>query len=162
MSETVAGRESERAGMIQVGRRFAWPRSGFAERVFQAAGLLVLLGAVGLGLALTPSPTGVGTHSQLGLPPCGFYVMTGKPCPTCGVTTAFVEAAHGHLGRALVTQPFGCLLFVLTAGGALALVAALVARRSLSPLMTTYGVVGPVIVLAVIALASWIYKWYTL
>jgi len=162
MSETAAQQEAASAGMVEVGRRFAWPRSETVERVFQAVGLVLLLGTVGLALALTPSPTGVGTHCQLGLPPCGMYVMTGKPCPTCGVTTAFVEAAHGHLGRALVTQPFGCLMFVLTVAGVLGLVAALVTRRSLLPLVTTFGVTGPLIVLLVIALASWMYKWYTM
>ncbi|MCA9610613.1 MAG: hypothetical protein KC619_33690, partial [Myxococcales bacterium] len=30
---------------------------------------------------LTPSPEGHGTHTQLGLPPCGFLVYTGYPCP---------------------------------------------------------------------------------
>src|SRR5437879_1484985 len=29
------------------------------------------------------------THRQLGLPECAFKVMTGKPCPSCGMTTSF-------------------------------------------------------------------------
>lgn len=35
------------------------------------------------------NPRKMETHTQLGLPPCSFRVMTGKPCPTCGMSTSF-------------------------------------------------------------------------
>ena len=58
-------------------------------------GLLVFL--LGIAASLTPSPDGYGTHRQLvvpllgkgensQLPACSFLVMTGKPCPSCGMT----------------------------------------------------------------------------
>ena len=31
----------------------------------------------------------MGTHQQLGLPPCNFVTLTGYPCPACGMTTSF-------------------------------------------------------------------------
>ncbi|MEP7270019.1 MAG: DUF2752 domain-containing protein [Acidobacteriota bacterium] len=61
---------------------------------------------------LEPSPSGVGTHQQLGLPPCVFLKLTGLPCPSCGLTTSFAHAARFEFGAALSTQPFGFLLFV--------------------------------------------------
>ena len=82
--------------------------------------------ALGLGLAapslvvltiahhLTPSPTGYGTHLQLGLGPCLFLQVTGWPCPMCGMTTTFAWMAHGHPLDALRTQPFGVVLFTAT------------------------------------------------
>jgi hypothetical protein len=63
---------------------------------------------------LPPSPRGVGTHEQLGLPPCLFLKLTGLPCPSCGLTTSFAHAARLHFYDALVTQPFGLLAFGLT------------------------------------------------
>ncbi|MGH9839262.1 MAG: DUF2752 domain-containing protein [Blastocatellia bacterium] len=62
---------------------------------------------------LQPAPGGVGTHEQLGLPPCPLFHFTGLPCPTCGFTTCFAHAARGHFYRALIVQPFGLLVFDL-------------------------------------------------
>ena len=64
---------------------------------------------------LTPSPAGHGTHTQLGLPPCGFLVFTGYPCPGCGLTTAFAHMIRLQLGGAWGANPFGVPLFLVTA-----------------------------------------------
>jgi hypothetical protein len=77
-------------------------------------------GAAGLSLAtvfllaawLHPDPAGLGTHTQLHLPPCGFYEVFHKPCPSCGMTTAFVWMMHGHPVRALRAQPAGAAVFM--------------------------------------------------
>jgi hypothetical protein len=81
----------------------------------QYLALLALAGAV-LAVArwLSPSPRGVGTHEQLGLPPCLFLKLTGLPCLSCGLTTSFAHAARLHFMEALVTQPFGLLAFCIT------------------------------------------------
>ncbi len=78
--------------------------------------LLLLLASTVLVIArlLPPSPRGVGTHQQLGLPPCFFLKLTGLPCPSCGLTTSFAHAAKLHFYHALLTQPFGLLAFGLT------------------------------------------------
>jgi hypothetical protein len=44
-------------------------------------------------------------------------VMTGYPCPTCGMTTAFAHAVRGQLWRAFCAQPAGLLLALAAAGG---------------------------------------------
>jgi hypothetical protein len=64
---------------------------------------------------LRPSSRGVGTHEQLGIPPCAFLHFTGIPCPGCGLTTSFAHAARLHFYDAFITQPFGLILFCLTA-----------------------------------------------
>jgi hypothetical protein len=79
----------------------------FSTRVWCAFTTAISGGMLGVGHWLTPSPTGVETHRQLGLPPCGFYHMTGLPCPTCGCTTAVSHVAHGQFLSAIITQPFG-------------------------------------------------------
>jgi len=100
-------------------------------------GLVVALGC-GVLLAfsawLKPSETGVGTHEQLGLPPCEFMVRTGWPCPTCGMTTSFAALAHGRFALAWRAHPFGAILFVacvvlFLAGGYEALTGRDVLRR---------------------------------
>lgn len=63
---------------------------------------------------LTPDPSGHGTHTQLGLPPCGFLVITGCPCPGCGLTTAFAHLAHLDPVGAARANPFGIPLFLVS------------------------------------------------
>lgn len=41
--------------------------------------------------------------------------MVDMPCPTCGMTTAFSHAAHGHLLASFLAQPMGCVLAIATA-----------------------------------------------
>ena len=80
--------------------------------------LLSAFGVSVLGVArfLTPSPSGVGTHQQLGLPPCGFLVWLDWPCPACGLTTAFARTARLQWGPAFRAHPLGPLLFGLVIG----------------------------------------------
>lgn len=77
--------------------------------------LLVASAVLVIARLLPPSPRGVGTHQQLGLPPCFFLKLTGLPCPSCGLTTSFAHAAKLHFYEALLAQPFGLLAFCLTA-----------------------------------------------
>jgi len=64
---------------------------------------------------LTPAIEGHGTHTQLGLPPCGFLVYTGYPCPGCGLTTSFSNMIRLQVVGAFNANPFGILLFLCTA-----------------------------------------------
>ncbi len=68
------------------------------------AGCTVLLG---LAAWLRPDESGIGTHQQLGLPPCSLVLYGGIPCPTCGMTTAFANTVRGHWLAAVMAQPFG-------------------------------------------------------
>lgn len=98
-------------------------RSGLAERRegvvrLAAAGFAVaLLAVLVVASRLAPSASGSGTHRQLGLPPCGWVQSFNRPCPTCGMTTAFAHAAHGRLDSAFVAQPMGAVLSIVTAAG---------------------------------------------
>src|SRR5262245_36335734 len=55
-------------------------------------------------------PQRLGTHSQLGLPPCNFLRLTGYPCPSCGMTTSFALLVHGDLANSLRANCAGTLL----------------------------------------------------
>lgn len=78
-----------------------------------AAGLLAILAVAAW---LTPSPHGHGTHTQMGMYPCGWVVAFDKPCPTCGMTTAFAHAADGRVWASARAQPMGMVLAVGSAG----------------------------------------------
>lgn len=71
---------------------------------------LMLIAGFALALYLTPDPSGSGTHQQLGLPPCTMKVLTGFPCPSCGMTTSFSNFVRGNLFAAFVANPAGVLL----------------------------------------------------
>jgi hypothetical protein len=81
---------------------------------------LVLVGSVVLGLLLTaarltPDPRGLGTHRQLGLPPCTVVTWLGIRCPSCGMTTAWSHFVRGNVVAAVRANAGGALL-ALTAG----------------------------------------------
>lgn len=80
------------------------------ERLAWAAIATLCLAVLAVAIYLQPDARGYGTHERLGLPPCGFMITTGLPCPTCGMTSSFTFMMHGHPLRALIIQPAGALL----------------------------------------------------
>ncbi len=89
-------------------------------RVVAVLVVLVCGGIFAVAATMSPSPSGYGTHEQLGMPPCSFLVKTGYPCPTCGLTTSLSAAASGHIIRAMEAHPFGPMLLAAAAILALA------------------------------------------
>jgi hypothetical protein len=55
-------------------------------------------------------PVAMGTHRQIGLPPCTFYALTKLPCPSCGMTTSFALLVRGDLWSSLRANAVGTLL----------------------------------------------------
>jgi hypothetical protein len=88
-----------------------WSRLGL---VVVGAGLLVIFG---IALWLNPYDNGqamrMETHRQLGLPPCTFKVITGYPCPSCGLTTSFALLIKGDVVNSLRANAVGTLLALI-------------------------------------------------
>ncbi|HBS28478.1 MAG TPA: hypothetical protein DEB06_03280 [Phycisphaerales bacterium] len=102
----------------RAGTGASWPsRASGAERWAAAFVAVCLLSVIGLAAWTEPSPTGVGTHERLGLQPCVWLMATGRPCPTCGMTTSFAHAANGDLRASLLTQPLGAMIAIGSAVG---------------------------------------------
>ncbi|MFK8115121.1 MAG: DUF2752 domain-containing protein [Rubripirellula sp.] len=77
-----------------------------------AAMLMGVLPLVLLGTArtLTPNSEGLGTHQQLGLPPCSMRVLAGIRCPGCGMTTSWAYFTRGHWLSSMQVNIGGFLL----------------------------------------------------
>lgn len=86
------------------------------ERVLSAAIAAACLGVLLIAASLSVDPDGHGTHTQLGLPACGWAMTLNAPCPTCGMTTSFTAFADARPIAAFLTQPFGAFLAIVAAG----------------------------------------------
>ncbi len=78
-----------------------------ARRRELAADIVQLVGipAVFFVLWFVPvSPTLVGAHERLGLPPCTMRTLLGIPCPGCGATTGIILLLHGQVGLAFLAS----------------------------------------------------------
>lgn len=139
----------------------AFVRLSRRERVQFGLSALGALAVLGLSAILTPDPRGVGTHEQLGLPPCMTQWIVGIPCPFCGMTTAFTLMAHGQPFRAFQVQPAGALAFFAAwayLGGCLLIA---MSGRLPAPFRDrTLVRMGWGMACAVVAL-GWVYKLYT-
>lgn len=71
------------------------------------------LGVTLVGMYLTASPRGHGTHTQLGLSPCASASLLNRPCPGCGLTTSFTATIHGQFAQAFQAHLFGPILYGL-------------------------------------------------
>lgn len=102
--------------------KWIWgPRFKVGADVRWVCALVGLACVVVLALAiyLEPDPKGYGTHRGLSdtWPPCSIILISGLPCPTCGMTTAFSNAVRGRVVAAFIAQPAGLVFCVATVVG---------------------------------------------
>ena len=67
-----------------------------------------------IAYSLEADHSGIGTHQQLGLEPCGFLTRVKIPCMMCGMTTSFSLYMHARILDGIANQPFSALLFLGT------------------------------------------------
>lgn len=53
---------------------------------------------------------GLGTHQQLGLPPCSSRLLWNMRCPACGMTTSWAHLVRGEFVQSVRANPGGMLL----------------------------------------------------
>ncbi|MCI0702142.1 MAG: DUF2752 domain-containing protein [Planctomycetia bacterium] len=132
-------------------------RTKLFVRATLVAVALALAGVFAVAFWLNPydadgQPRTMATHTQLGMPPCNFVVMTGKPCPACGMTTSFALLVRGDVSASLRANWVGTTIALIWATLMLwALASAVRARplfipRGRGELITTV-IVGTVLVL---------------
>ena len=84
-----------------------------AERLTIGGLAATLAGLLIVGTWLSPAPTGMGTHQQLGLPPCTLYFLVGMRCPGCGMTTSWAYMLEGRLVESFQANSGGALLCLM-------------------------------------------------
>ena len=144
-----------RLGPIVVWQRVDTPVAG---RLYALAFALTGIAVLGVAARMTPSRDHLGTHRQLRLPPCAFVAMTGYPCPTCGMTTAYACVVRGRLFEAVRASAFGSVLAAGTA--ALAVLGLACAVTGRYPNLNWYRIdaVKVVYFAALFLVASWAFK----
>jgi hypothetical protein len=96
------------------------PRTGLIVRLvlLMIAALLACVFAVAFWINpynADGTPRTMATHTQLGMLPCNFAVLTGKPCPACGMTTSFALLVRGDVRASVRANWAGTLIAVLWA-----------------------------------------------
>lgn len=115
-------------------------------------------GVLILAALLQPSPTGLGTHQQLGLPPCGFQWLTELPCPSCGLTTSFSYFVRGNWLRCIAANPLGLPLALVTMLLTAVAAVAFVFRWRLWAMLRRYKPEKWFAILGVSAVLNWIVR----
>ncbi|MEM9368402.1 MAG: DUF2752 domain-containing protein [Planctomycetota bacterium] len=82
---------------------------------------------------LQPASAGLGTHQQLGLPPCSMRFLLGIRCPACGMTTSWAHFVRGAWLASLQSNAAGFLLAALNCGLIFAGVIAIIRGQKPSP-----------------------------
>ncbi len=125
---------------------------------------LAVTATVGFGLlitarVLTPNPHGVGTHRQLGFPPCGVLLRYGRPCPACGMTTSWSLLTRGRVIESVKSNPagayLGVMVFVLSAWSLLPI---FTGRWYYPP--SEWFLLGAAIVFLLLAMVVWIFRFF--
>lgn len=78
---------------------------------------LILIVLLITAARLSPNPAGLGTHQQMGFPPCSSIMLWGMRCPACGMTTSWAHLMHGEIIQSARVNTGGLLLGLLAIVG---------------------------------------------
>lgn len=115
--------------------------------------LLVTASVLALSFVLVPDAQGESAAFRLLGPPCLFRLLTGLPCPLCGMTRAFVAMAQGHVAQAFDAHVLGPAAYALTWAVALWALECCVSGRRPIPELT--GLVRLTQVALLVLLVGW-------
>jgi uncharacterized protein DUF2752 len=118
-----------------------------------AGGVLVTL--LGIAAWLRPSPLGLGTHQQLGLPPCTMRFVFHIRCPSCGMTTSWAHLMNGNLLSSLKANAGGTLLGLTALISGPWLIGSALRGRWLIRPPHELAVLGVAAAVVVVTLADW-------
>jgi hypothetical protein len=119
---------------------------------------LILVALLVTAAMLPPSASGMGTHQQLGLPPCSSVMIFGMRCPACGMTTSWAHLMRGQVLQAAHANTGGLLLAMFAiVGGPWMLASAAVGRWWLGMLHPGW-VLGVGGLIFTVTTAQWLWR----
>jgi len=116
---------------------------------------VVLLGLLVTASCLTPDPQGIGTHRQLGLPPCTIVAWFGVRCPSCGMTTAWSHMVRGQPVSAVRANCGGALLALAAMAAGPWLIGSAMGGRWLTSPPRDGSAVGVGFTIVIVTLVDW-------
>jgi hypothetical protein len=90
---------------------------------------------------------------------CAFKAAYGQPCATCGMTRAWIAAAHGQFAEAATFNAHALPTFVATALVAVAFLVLAAVVRTLARFTVVGAAVAAVAALAALAALNWAVAW---
>jgi len=133
-------------------------KSERARRLHALGVSIASIALLSLAFLLTPTADGIGTHTQLGLPVCGWILAADLPCPTCGMTTAWSHTVRGELPSAFMAQPMGMLLAIVAILIAIGGFITAITGYSFNAFLYIYTPSKILIIVGALTLASWGFK----
>jgi hypothetical protein len=131
------------------------------QRIALAGLVVVLLGLLVTAGTLTPDERGYGTHQQLGFPPCTFYLVFHRPCPACGMTTAWAWLMRGKIGPAVAANAGGALLAGLSLASVPWLSISAIRGRWLGGRPNEWVMVSIVGFVSLVTAGQWVWRLWT-
>lgn len=98
------------SAVLPADERLRAPGLRWYQRIAMVVGGTFLVSLLIVAAVLKPSPRGMGTHRQLGLPPCSLVMLAGVRCPSCGMTTSWSHLTRGNVLSAVRANSGGTLL----------------------------------------------------
>lgn len=157
-SPTPDARPSDPGSLAAPPARPARRAASWSVRGAAALLLASCAGVLAVAVWVKPDPRGFGTHEQLFHGPCGMLLVSGYPCPTCGMTTAFSHTVRGQWWSAIRVQPAGFLFCLATA--ALGVISAMTIVRGRWPDLGLWRWPPLTLIVAflVVFFGAWAYK----
>ena len=107
---------------------------------------------------LKPNPSGMGTHTQLGLPGCSLFTMVGIRCPGCGMTTAWAYTMKADFTSAIGANVGGVLLCLLSVAVFPCLLWMAIRGQSINNRWFTQVVIAVLVIAISISIIEWLIR----
>lgn len=128
------------------------------ERLFMGVVGFVLAGLLATAAWLAPSSRGLGTHQQLGLPPCTLVMLYGTRCPSCGMTTSWSHLMKGNVVASVQANSAGFLLGLLALGASPWLLSSALLGRFTVPAPSDGVLIGVTLLVVLVTLGDWLFR----
>ena len=128
------------------------------ERLLMGLVGTVLAGLLATAAWLAPSSRGMGTHQQLGLPPCTLVALYGMRCPSCGMTTSWSHLMKGNVLGSVQANSAGFLLGLLALAASPWLLSSALMGRLTVAVPSDGWLIGITMFVVLVTLGDWLFR----